>query len=546
MRTLVLILFIFPAISFAQKKDYKNYDKAVVYFHEGKVEKSKKLTEKILSKNSEWIKPNLLMASIYADLGDIEESARYMLYVYDENTPADVLGIEQIAKLYYSNGYYENALYYFNAAQSLNADVLGKKTTLFMQNCIYAIEKINFPVDFNPENLGENINTAAEEYLPAISVNGKVLMITRRVESKNSIIELDNGKVITQEDFYIAEKDDEGKWTKAVSMAINTPLNEGAITISSDGGTLVYTACNRDNGFGSCDLYISVKRNGAYSAGVNIGSVINSKKWESQACFSPDGKYLYFVSNRPGGYGGKDIWRSEITQKGFLPAENLGDTINTKYNEMSPFIHPDNLTFYFASDGQTGFGDYDLFVSRRTSTDKKWGLPNNMGYPINTYNTENSLIVAANGKTAYYASDVSGFGKEDIFQFDLPENLQAEPLADLEMDIITQKAGEEVVLKNVSFASNSFALEQSSFAELDKLIVYLKKNPNLQIEIQGHTDDIGSEIDNQILSKQRAKVVFEYLSTKVNNKLTYKGFGESQPIGDNKEENRRTSFVIKE
>jgi outer membrane protein OmpA-like peptidoglycan-associated protein len=544
MRTLVLILFIFPAISFAQKKDYKNYDKAVVYFHEGKVEKSKKLTEKILSKNSEWIKPNLLMASIYADLGDIEESARYMLYVYDENTPADVLGIEQIAKLYYSNGYYENALYYFNASQSLNADVLGKKTTLFMQNCIYAIEKINFPVDFNPENLGENINTAAEEYLPAISVNGKVLMITRRVESKNSIIELDNGKVITQEDFYIAEKDDEGKWTKAVSMAINTPLNEGAITISSDGGALVYTACNRDNGFGSCDLYISVKRNGVYSAGVNIGSVINSKKWESQACFSPDGKYLYFVSNREGGYGGKDIWRSEITQKGFLPAENLGDTINTKYNEMSPFVHPDNLTFYFASDGQTGFGDYDLFVSRRISTDKKWGLPNNMGYPINTHNTENSLIVAANGKTAYYASDVSGFGKEDIFQFELPVNLQAEPLADLELEIITQKSGEEVILKNVSFASNSYALEESSFAELDKLIAYLKKNPKLQIEIQGHTDDVGNEIDNQILSQQRAKVVYEYLHTKVQNKLTFKGFGESQPIGDNKEENRRTSFVI--
>lgn len=544
MRTLVLILFIFPAISFAQKKDYKNYDKAVVYFHEGKVEKSKKLTEKILSKNSEWIKPNLLMASIYADLGDIEESARYMLYVYDENTPADVLGIEQIAELYYSNGYYENALYYFNAAQSLNADVLGKKTTLFMQNCIYAIEKINFPVDFNPENLGENINTAAEEYLPAISVNGKVLMITRRVESKNSIIELDNGKVITQEDFYIAEKDDEGKWTKAVSMAINTPLNEGAITISSDGGVLVYTACNRDNGFGSCDLYISVKRNGVYSAGVNIGSVINSKKWESQACFSPDGKYLYFVSNREGGYGGKDIWRSEITQKGFLPAENLGDTINTKYNEMSPFVHPDNLTFYFASDGQTGFGDYDLFVSRRISTDKKWGLPNNMGYPINTHNTENSLIVAANGKTAYYASDVSGFGKEDIFQFELPVNLQAEPLADLELEIITQKSGEEVILKNVSFASNSYALEESSFAELDKLIAYLKKNPKLQIEIQGHTDDVGNEIDNQILSQQRAKVVYEYLHTKVQNKLTFKGFGESQPIGDNKEENRRTSFVI--
>tara|TARA_B110000003_G_C16644600_1_gene531519 strand:- start:1575 stop:3212 length:1638 start_codon:yes stop_codon:yes gene_type:complete len=544
MRILLLILFLLPAISFAQTKDYKNYDKAVVYFHKGKVEKAKKLTEKILSKNSEWTKPNLLMASILADLGDIEESARYMLYVYDENTPTDVLGIEQIAKLYYSNGYYENALYYFKAAQTLNVDVLAKKTDLFIENCIFSMDEIHSPVDFNPENLGENINTAAEEYLPAISVNGEVLMITRRVESKNTVIELDNREVITQEDFYIAEKDDEGKWAKAVSMAINTPLNEGAITISSDGNALIYTACIRDNGIGSCDLLISIKRNESYSAGVNIGSVVNSKYWESQACFSPDGKYLYFVSNRPGGYGGKDIWRSEITQKGFLPPVNLGDTINTQYDEMSPFVHPDNLTFYFASDGQTGFGDYDLFVSRRNSTDKEWGLPKNMGYPINTHNTENSLIVAANGKTAYYASDVSGFGKEDIFQFELPVNLQAEPLADLELEIITQKSGEEVILKNVSFASNSYALEESSFAELDKLIAYLKKNPKLQIEIQGHTDDVGNEIDNQILSQQRAKVVYEYLHTKVQNKLTFKGFGESQPIGDNKEENRRTSFVI--
>jgi outer membrane protein OmpA-like peptidoglycan-associated protein len=126
----------------------------------------------------------------------------------------------------------------------------------------------------------------------------------------------------------------------------------------------------------------------------------------------------------------------------------------------------------------------------------------------------------------------------------LPENLQAEPLADLELDIITNKAGEEVILKNVTFESNSFALEQSSFAELDKLIAYLQKNPNLQIEIQGHTDNVGNETDNQILSQQRAKVVFEYLSAKVENKLTYKGLGESQPLGENKEGNRRTSFVV--
>ena len=117
------------------------------------------------------------------------------------------------------------------------------------------------------------------------------------------------------------------------------------------------------------------------------------------------------------------------------------------------------------------------------------------------------------------------------------------------MDIITQKVGEEVILKNVSFASNSYALEKSSFVELEKLIGYLKKNPNLKIEIQGHTDDVGNEIDNQVLSKQRAKTVLEYLKIRISNSLSYKGFGESVPLESNTTKkgraiNRRTSFVI--
>jgi len=532
MRFFFVILLLLPVILFAQTKDYKNYDKAVAYFHDGKVEKSKKLTEKILSKNEDWTKPNLLMASIYAYLGNIDESARYMLYVYDEDTPADVMGVEQIAKLYYSNGHYENALYYFKAAQKLNADVLARKTPLFIRNCIFSIATINQPVAFKPENLGGNINTMMEEYLPALSIDGNTLVFTKRISEND---------YISQEDFYISTRNKEGVWQEAISYAgaINTARNEGAFSFSADKEIVVYTACNRDDGQGRCDLYLMLN-NTTY----NAGKIINTKHWESQGCFSPDGKYLYFVSNRPGGFGGKDIWRSEITQKGFLPAVNLGDTINTEYNEMSPFIHPDNLTFYFSSDGQTGFGDYDLFVSRRNNTTMEWGVPENMGYPINTHNTENSLIVASNGKTAYYASDVSGFGKKDIFQFELPKNLQAEQLADLELDIIISKAGEEVILKHVSFASNSYTLDESSFSELNKLIAYLKKNPNLLIEIQGHTDNVGNETDNKILSQQRAKVVFEYISAKVENKLTYKGFGESQPLGEDKEKNRRTSFIV--
>jgi len=537
MRTLVLILFLLPSISFAQTKDYKTYDKAVKYNNEGNIEKAIKYANKALKNNAYWRKPNLLLASIYVNNNQIELAADYLLKVYDATNPEDVMGIEQIAKLYYSNSYYENALYYFKAAQQLNADVLERKTALFINNCIFSMDAIRQPVAFNPENLGENINTEMEEYLPALSIDGNTLVFTKRIAEKG---------YVPQEDFYISTRNEEGDWQEAMAYpgAINTARNEGAFSFSADKEIVVYTACNRDDGQGRCDLYLMLN-NTTY----NAGEIINTKHWESQGCFSPDGKYLYFVSNRPGGYGGKDIWRSEITQKGFLPAENLGDTINTQYDEMSPFLHPDNLTLYFASDGHVGMGDDDLFVSRRANSQKEWGIPKNMGYPINTHNSENSLIVASNGKTAYYTSDVSGFGKEDIFQFDLPEHLQAELLEELELEIITQQAGEEVVLKNVSFTSNSYELEETSFIELNKLISYLKKNPKLQIEIQGHTDDVGDEIDNQILSEKRAKVVFEYLSNKVENTLSYKGFGEMKPLVPNETTNgrminRRTSFVI--
>ena len=537
MRIFFLILLVIPLISYSQKKDYKNYDKAVAYFYEGRVVKAKKLTQKILARDPNWSKPNLLMASIFAESGDIKESAQYMLYVYDENTPADAMGVEQIAKLYYRNGYYKNALYYFKAAQKLNPDILDEKTILFMQNCIFAMDAIHHPVAFNPENLGENINSTIEEYLPALSIDGNTLVFTKRI--------IEEGRM-PQEDFYFSTRNKQGVWNEATPYlgAINTAGNECAFSFSADKEIVVYTACNRNDGEGRCDLYFMLNKK-TY----NAGKIINTKYWESQGSFSPDGKYLYFVSNRPGGYGGKDIWRSEISQKGFLPAVNLGSAINTKYDEMSPFVHPDNLTFYFSSNGKVGFGDYDLFISRRINNEKEWGFPKNMGYPINTQNTENSLIVSSDGKTAYYTSNVSGFGKEDIFQFELPESLQAESLADLEIDIITKKVGEEVIFKNVIFSSNSYALEKSSFVELDKLIIYLQKNPNLLIEIQGHTDNVGNEIDNQILSQQRAKAIFEYLEIRVSNTLTYKGFGESLPMESNtdikgRQANRRTSFII--
>ena len=538
MRNYFLIFLFLPLISYSQFKDYKNFDKAIKYNKEGNFNKSIKFASKALENSPQWESPKLLIASIYANSKQINKAVSYLLSAYynDENINLD--GIKKITKLYYENGFYEESLKY--AKLLILKDSVrfydSREIKMIIKSSTFSIDAINNPVDFYPKNLGLNINSAKEEYLPAISYNGENLVYSRRLDKNN----------VFQEDFYVSKLDEDSNWTlsKPYFGTLNTNGNEGAFSFSSDTSYSVFTACDRFDSMGSCDLYI-LNNNSTF----NAGKIINSKSWDSQGCFSPDGRYLYFVSNRSGGYGGKDIWRSQITNNGFLEPENLGPKINTEDDEMSPFLHPDNLTFYFASSGHVGMGGYDIFISKRTDVLKEWSLPTNLGYPINTFNTENSLIVANDGKTAYYTSNQSGFGLEDIFVFNLPENVRANKLSNIELDIISNQKGKEVVLNNVVFASNSSKIDSSSFEQLNELILYLLKNPDISLEIQGHTDNIGNNNDNLILSTQRAEVVYNYLRDKVSNKLNFKGYGELVPLFSNTSEenrlfNRRTSFVI--
>lgn len=542
MRKFIFLLIIsFPLVLFAQKKDYNTYDKALKYIRDKQPDKAKALCLKLIKKDPNWRQPHLLISSIYKNEGDILSAVKYLLNVYNENNLKDVDGIEAVGKLYYENGIYDGALYYFNKCIELKK---RKKIDLlfFIENCLFAINAKKNPVPFNSYNMGSNINSELAEYLPAITADDNKIVFTRRVEEKDKI---------PQEDFFISNRglDDSFELSYPFNLSpINTPSNEGALSFSADQSMIIYTACERPDGFGSCDLYLSSSSN--WDSAINVGSQINSKYWDSQGCFSPDGRFLYFVSNRPGGFGGKDIWVSEISNR-FQRAYNLGPLINTEKDEMSPFLHADNLTLYFASNGHIGMGDYDIFISRREDIEQDWGEPRNLGFPINTHLKENSLIVSSDGQTAYYASDQDGFGKEDIFYFKLPEKSRAQELSKLEMNIITQNSGEEVILNNVHFRNNSYKLEEESFSELNQLIKYLKKNSYVRIRIEGHTDNIGDEKDNLELSSNRAKTVFNYLleNNIIKKRLFYQGFGESSPISDNTTEegrarNRRTSFVI--
>jgi len=190
-----------------------------------------------------------------------------------------------------------------------------------------------------------------------------------------------------------------------------------------------------------------------------------------------------------------------------------------------------------------------IFYSKRIKPNGNWGLLK-LGFPINNYMSQNSLVVSTDGKTAFYNNTDGGFGSDDIFSFELPDEVKANKVNDLTLEIISKKIGEEIVLKNVHFLNNSFELNENSFYELNKLASYLLDN-DINILIEGHTDSIGNINSNILLSNNRARSVFDYLlSCGVDQKkLSYKGYGDSRPISENNNQigrslNRRTSFVV--
>lgn len=266
---------------------------------------------------------------------------------------------------------------------------------------------------FAPQNLGPNINSASLEYLPSLSVDGSELIFTRRVSGTN-------------EDFFIAKKEKNG-WGVAepADGKINTPQSEAAQTLSADGEWMIYSANGRMDSYGNYDLYMAQHTAEGWVDTYHFGLGINTDQWEAQPSLSPDRKDLYFASRRPGGYGGIDIYVSHLKPNGYYgQPENLGPNINTPGDDQCPFIHADNQTLYFTSNGLPGYGDDDLFVVRK-QPDGSWGKPVNLGFPINTIEKEGTMCIAADGHTAFFAGERSDSrGGLDIYSFELREDIR--------------------------------------------------------------------------------------------------------------------------
>lgn len=266
---------------------------------------------------------------------------------------------------------------------------------------------------FEPKNLGDSVNTAASEYWPTISIDGKKLVFTRLIDHIN-------------EDFYETGRRDTS-WTLARPLRgfVNTNANEAAQTISQDGRMLIFTGCNYRESFGSCDLYLSYLTPDGWGAPENLGDSVNTEFWESGPSLSPDKRDLYFSSNRSGGYGGSDIYVSHYLANGQWSApENLGPEINTAGDEYCPFIHADNQTLYFSSNAHEGYGGSDLYVVRKLPSGK-WSAARNLGYPINTIEDEGNLVVSSDGTVAYYASNRSDSrGGLDLYTFGMRPDIR--------------------------------------------------------------------------------------------------------------------------
>jgi outer membrane protein OmpA-like peptidoglycan-associated protein len=431
-KTFTILLFVFSILCFhlseaqwynpekVNKKAFKVYEMAYDLAVNGAYQKSLEKLDEALQIEPRYVEVYLSRAGIYADM---------------KNYAASVADFEKAFSLdsIFSNSYllpfsismagigdFEKALNKVNAflkIEKLNPQSI-KSANYRKSTYEFAIAyKTNHPLgnyNFEPKNLGDGINSNYLEYYPSLTIDGKKMIFTRRVNN--------------DEDFYESEFID-GKWIKATPAKgkLNTTLNEGAQAISQDGQWLIFTGCNYPEGQGSCDLYISFKtKNGGWTEAENLGPIINTDLWESAPSLSPDKKDLYFSSNRFNGFGGKDIWVTHRQTNGKWTApENLGPTINTTADETCPFIHADNQTLYFNSNGLPGYGMADLFLSRKNN-ENKWTTPINLGYPINTIDDEGSLTVASDGKTSYYASDRKNNNAGlDIYSFELRNEISA-------------------------------------------------------------------------------------------------------------------------
>lgn len=392
-----------------------------------------------------------------------------------------------LARCHHHHQQFDSALKYFRKYSSVRdeKDVTNAEVGRFIDQARFARQQYQSPVKANISNLGKGINSPFPDYGPMIPADGSELFFTSRREGSTGEKKDPYGQYF--EDVYHAFRLKNGTWSVPLKLDsnINTDLHDAGAGLAPDGQSLVLFRTSKDLLTG--DLYWSDVQGSSWSAPVKLGPEINSKDHvESSASFSPDGSVLYFSSDRPGGYGGKDIYRVVRFGNGLwsLPSI-LGPTVNTPYDEDAPFIHPDGKTLFFSSKGHSNMGGYDIFQTR-LDEDGLWTLPENLGAPINSVNNDIYFVLTLDGKTGYCSSDRDGgFGATDLYQVVLPDNqIEITVIKGLVQDAETGEALWATI--SVEYKDDDFTIQgtYSTNSETGKFLMVLDPDAGYRVMVE--------------------------------------------------------------
>lgn len=672
--TLLLILIF--NFSQAQKKGSNPFSLGLQYYNNNDIADAIPFFRNFLLQDPNHALAHYWLGRCYELTPYKEEALSHYLKAFTLNEEVFPDVIYRLANAYHTTLQFEEAIKYYkiykksvtpNKANELGSTLIKEnlKCVKRIQECENGKLMLAMPYKHTIENIGKNVNTSFPEYTPAITADNKTMVFTSRRQGGTTDKKDKDNQFF--EDVWMVKVDKNNQWGTPINIGapINSSSHDACVSISPDGKSMFLYKTNNGG-----DIYFSEYKEGKWTTPTPFKPV-NSPYKEPSITITADGKTIYFSSDRPGGLGGLDIYRIIKDKDGeWGEPINLGSSVNTEYDEDSPFISYDGYTLYFSSTGHHGMGGYDIFSTAYDGKKKMWKTPLNLGYPINSPDDDIYYVITGDKKTAYYASaKKDGYGDKDIYVVKMDSSYITKPLPALAIgqkpdeyiakieetkksagsstsapatlakagishtkliikvtDAATRKPlsakisikkihtldipiilttpgngiidikledgydyaldvqadgyifysdnldlikvykdqdyienielykpekGRKIILKNVFYESGSASLQEDSFDELRVLKDFLVKNPSIKVEIAGHTDNIGQFSTNLSLSEARAYGIYKTLVKWgiPENRMRYKGYGETKPIASNatpegRQMNRRTEFEI--